>query len=66
MCGYGALRAPSRNFEPVMLLAMGLLIHMKRLGIFAPMLTGAVFHRRENHAGLEVHTCRALSEIKSQ
>ena len=63
MCGYGALRAPPRNFEPVTLLAVGLLIHMRRLGILTLMSTGAVFHRREKRAGLKVRTWRALSDL---
>ncbi len=63
MCGYGALRAPSRNFRPVTLLAMGRLIKLGWLGILPLMPTGALSHHREKRAGPEVRTWRPLSEV---
>ena len=66
MCGYGALRAPSRNFRPVTIHAMGFLNLSQRSGIFRSMLSGALFHRRVNRAGPEVRTWRPLGEIQFQ
>ena len=63
IAGYGALRAPPRNFRPVTAHAMGFWSSEGRSNIVADMSVGGSFHSRMRRAGPKVRQCVSLCEM---